>query len=123
MDLPLNTARSLKDWYGAKALSLLLLVSCLLALPSCSLTNRSMTAPDFDRISIGASISEVVDEAGEPFNITSLQNGAQQYRYVERIETGPGLISQNTYVLTVVNGQVVDKQRLDESQSLNIQYR
>lgn len=82
-----------------------------------------MTAPDFDRIQKGAPISEVIAEAGEPFNISSPQEGMQQYRYIERIETGPGTISQNTYILTVVNGRVVDKQRTTDARPLDLQYR
>ena len=120
----LNTAPLSKGWCGAKGLKKALLALCtLLALASCSLSGRAMTAPDFDRIQKGAPISEVIAEAGEPFNISSPQEGMQQYRYIERIETGPGTISQNTYILTVVNGRVVDKQRTTDARPLNLQYR
>lgn len=120
----LNTAPLSKDWYGAKGLKkALLALFTLLAVTSCSLSGSAMTVPDFDRIQKGTPISEVIAEAGEPFNITSPQEGIQQYRYIERIETGPGRTSQNMYILTVVNGQVVDKQRTTDASPLNLQYR
>lgn len=98
-------------------------LALLLALSSCGFSSRAMTGPDFDQIQRGAPIAAVLEEMGEPYNISSTAPGVLQYRYIERIETGPGLTSQNTYDLIVVDGQVVDKQRSNESRPINLQYR
>jgi hypothetical protein len=82
-----------------------------------------MTASAFERIPIGAPITEVETQVGTPYSTTSLQKGMQQYRYIERIETGPAIISQNTYILIVKEGRVIDKRRANESQTLNLQIR
>lgn len=96
--------------------------SCLF-LSSCAFSSSTMTAPAYENISIGASIKEVKTQVGEPYRMTADQSGVQQYHYIERIETGPGVISQNTYVLTVVDGEVVNKQVSHDAQSLRVQVR
>lgn len=93
----------------------------LLFLSSCSLFSPNMTAKAYERIPIGSSVAEVEAQVGLPYRMTSPQAGVQQYYYLERIETGPGSLSQNTYVLTIVDGEVVNKQRLNEFNSLNLQ--
>ena len=124
MDLLPNTARLSKVWCGARDLkTTFLLLPYLLALSSCGFSSSAMTGPDFDRIPRGASIATVVEEMGEPYNISSTAPGVLQHRYIERIETGPGQTSQNTYDLIVVDGQVIDKQRSNESKPINLQYR
>jgi hypothetical protein len=79
-----------------------------------------MTASTFECIPIGAPITEIEAQVGTPYSTTS-QKGIEQYRYIERIETGPGVVSQNTYVLIVKEGRVIDKRRANESQMLNVQ--
>lgn len=99
------------------------LLFCCLALNSCHLSSPMMTASAFEQIPIGASVSEIEVQVGEPYSIQLNQKGMQQYCYIERIETGPGgRTSQNTYILTIKDGIVIDKQRLNESKSFNFQF-
>ncbi len=105
-----------------KATVILFILLLSLSLAACSLSSSTMTAPAFERIPIGASITEVETQVGAPYSVSS-QSGMQHYRYIERIQTGPGIISQNTYILTVREGEVIDKQCSNESQSFNLQIR
>lgn len=97
------------------------LLLSLLSLSACALCCPTVTAPAFERIPIGASITEVETQIGPPYKVTTPQPGTQIYHYIERIETGPGVISQNTYLLTVIKGQIVDKQCASDSQALRLQ--
>lgn len=119
---PLPTAPLSKDAFGAKFLrTFSFLLLC--ALSSCSLSGKAMTQPDFEQIQRGMTIEQVIAESGEPYTVTSSQDGKQRYTYIERIDTGPGRVSQNTYTLIVVNGQVVDKCSSNDASVLNFQYR
>lgn len=103
--------------------SFLALGFCLF-LTSCSLSSPTMTASAFDCIPIGAPVSQLEAQVGTPYEITSAsQAGTQQYCYIERLEVGPGAVAQNTYFLTVKNGQVINKKCSNESKTLNVQYR
>lgn len=88
---------------------------------SCQLSCATMTAPTFERIPIGAPVANLEEEAGPPFRVTTDASGNQYYRYLERIQIGPSTTCQNTYIITVKNGQVVDKQQLQDSKSFNVQ--
>jgi hypothetical protein len=81
-----------------------------------------MTASAFEQIPIGMSTTELDGQVGAPYRIAS-KEGWQQYYYLERIQTGPSSHAQNTYILTIKDGEIVDKQCLNESQSLNFQIR
>ncbi len=98
-------------------------LGCFIFLTSCRLCSPTMTAPAFEQIPIGSSILEVEAQVGSPYRVTTPKAGVQHYYYIERIQTTPNSISQNTYVLTVVDGQVVDKQSLNESSPFNFQIR
>lgn len=70
-----------------------------------------MTRETFSRIPIGASVEEVEELAGPPYDI--IPGNAPEmssYRYLERIQTGPNQTTQEVYVLTVVNGKVASKE-------------
>lgn len=81
-----------------------------------------MTAQTYNCIAVGTPIEEVEKQAGKPYRISS-QKGTEQYCYIERIQTGPSGNAQNTYVLTVKEGVVIDKQCTHASQSLNVEVR
>lgn len=82
-------------------------------------TSQMMTKPVYDTIPLGMRIEEVSQLAGEPYKVEKGQNGLQYYRYIERFEIGPGSMAQKTYVLTVSNGMVVDKQMIDSGSGVN----
>lgn len=79
-----------------------------------------MTAQAFDCIAIGTPVEVVEEQAGKPYRITTKKE-MQHYYYIERIQTSPNGNAQNTYILTVKKGVVVDKQSSNESKALNIQ--
>ena len=81
-----------------------------------------MTGQAFEKITIGAPVSDLENQVGAPYRILSKGDG-EQYIYLERIQTGPSGYAQNTYILTVKNGVVINKESKEESSSLNIQVR
>ena len=70
----------------------------------------AFTRCDFDNIMLGTSIKEVVDKYGEPYAVESFGNRRYEYEYVERFAMNNELVYVNSYILNVVNGQVVSKQ-------------
>lgn len=92
----------------------MIVLSSVLILPACNLSSARMTAPVFDTIAIGSSIDAVEEQAGPPYSVKEEKGGIQVYQYVERIQIGPAVNAQNTYLLTVVNGVVVGKKCLKD---------
>lgn len=80
---------------------------CSFLLSAC--TYQLMNRPIYENIQIGMPVIEVEKIAGSPYEIKNTEQGVQYYHYIERIEIGPGTITQNNYILTISNGQVVDK--------------
>lgn len=95
----------------------------MLVFSSCCLSCATMTAPTFERIQIGAPVAALEAEAGPPFRMTTDKSGNHYYHYLERIQIGPETTCQNTYIITIKEGQVVDKQQLQDSSSFNVQVR
>lgn len=91
---------------------LLALIS-LITLNGC--TAHLMTQPTYERISIGTSVEEMQELAGNPYEIKNAGSGVQYYRYIERFEIAPGQVNQNNYILTVSNGLVIDKKVTSDS--------
>ncbi len=114
MDRPINLKQQLKAWFGAKALNqfsfLLWYALALMILSLFSCTSPLMTRSAYEGIPIGAPIAEVEAQVGPAYEvIAGNQPDISYYRYIERIEIGPGSINQNTYTLTIVDGKVADK--------------
>lgn len=88
---------------------------------SCHLSTAMMTRRTFEQISIGTPVDTVEELAGSPYDIATGENGVSYYRYLERIQTGPNQICQETYLLTVVNGRVVAKEQKRGGKLLTLQ--
>lgn len=86
------------------------IVIFIILLLVCGCTSPVMNQLAFDKIFIGMPVEDVQQIAGEPYEIRRGRDGIEYYRYIERFEIGPGAIHQNSYVLGIVNGQVVDKE-------------
>lgn len=99
----------------------LTLIGLIPLLLSCHLSTATMTNQTFNRIPVGSSVEVVEELAGPPYDIRTGENGKAYYRYLERIQTGPTQISQETYLLTVVNGKVVAKEQIRGGKLLNLQ--
>ena len=63
----------------------------------------------FYEIPIGASKSEVIAQAGEPLTIRQLENGREEYEYVERLRAGARVLQERRYILTLQDGKVVGR--------------
>ena len=86
-------------------------VVCLgayLVLSACSMP-RIMTQERFDSVQIGASIAQVEELYGSPYDVEMLGNGRKEYRYIERIDVAPGVTEQVHYILQVTDGRVINK--------------
>lgn len=83
-------------------------------------TSQLMTKPIYDRIAIGTPIDQVEMQAGSPREIRKTEKGVYHYRYIERIETGPGTIAQNCYILTIEDGIVIDKRMETDRSSISL---
>lgn len=76
---------------------------------SCVAMSPIMTQQNFDTIGIGMEVSQVVEQAGKPYEIDWRQDGTLVYTYIERIDVGMNNTVQNTYTLLFHGGKVVDK--------------
>lgn len=81
----------------------------LLLLCACFSRSAVMTADSFDTIQMGTSIAVVESQMGRPYKIHSKGGNREEYEYIERIDMGQCLVSENHYFLIVVNGEVVGK--------------
>ncbi len=73
-----------------------------------------MTRPDFNGIELGTDIKEVVEQCGAPYRIQKKNDGSQEYEYVERVMMGEQVIQENRYFLTVKDGKVISKERVEK---------
>ena len=84
-------------------------IFCFLFLLASCASGALMTRSDYENITMGTPVSEVVKQYGEPLTIRQNSDGSQDYQYVERIMMGDQTVQQNNYILVVKNGQVVSK--------------
>jgi hypothetical protein len=68
-----------------------------------------MTYYDYDKVEIGTPIATLRSEIGKPYAIHAKEGGMEEYEYIERIDTGNNLVSENHYFLIVQDGTVVGK--------------
>lgn len=99
-------------------LTLVLLTTCFFY-QSCTAA-ATISQREFEQIQVGQPINEMQEFIGSPYDVKKEKDGSMTYRYIERIEVGPGIIQQNTYLFKVINGKVVDKQCIDNSSRINI---
>lgn len=85
-----------------------MIVVAVLILCSCS-AGPILTSDNFDRVAIGASMAQIKDMYGTPFDVKSLPNGSEEYRYIQRIYVHQNVTDQIEYVFIVRNGRVIDK--------------
>ncbi len=88
----------------------LLFLILLASAPLCA----QMTQMNFSSVKMGSTIQEVTKQVGPPYAVHDLGKGLLEYEYIERFSMNNELIYNTHYVLTVVNGQVVDKRECDE---------
>jgi len=63
----------------------------------------------FYEIPVGASTSEVVTTAGEPYAIHRKEGGAVEYEYIERFKVGSRYTEERRFFLLIKDGKVVSK--------------
>lgn len=93
-------------------------MAIFLGLGSCA--GPVMTKHDFNAIAIGAQSQNVLERAGDPYEIEHLENGMEVYRYIERIQTSPNSTAQNTYILYIAHGRVVYKEIQESGSTIEI---
>ena len=79
----------------------------LLILAACGSGQKVTTMESFYEIPIGASKSEVVALAGEPMSIRHLENGNDEYEYIERLRAGSRVLQERRYILVLKDGKVI----------------
>ncbi len=87
----------------------ILAIFALMFLAACFSRSSAMTGDNFDNIQIGTPIATVENQVGKPYKIHSKGGNKEEYEYIERIDMGQCLVSENHYFLIVVNGQVIGK--------------
>ena len=88
--------------YSTMILSLCLLTACFSSGPR-------MTSDTYDGIQMGTAIVEVEKEYGKPYAVHSKRAGLKEYEYIERIDLGYNMVSENHYFILVADGKVVGK--------------
>lgn len=85
------------------------LISALFVFGACGTGSALMTMNSFYEIPIGASSSEVEEQAGPPYAIHKKSDGAVEYEYIERINAGARNIEERHYYILIKDGKVVSK--------------
>ncbi|MBB64243.1 MAG: hypothetical protein CMO81_04195 [Waddliaceae bacterium] len=93
-------------------LSIFLLSACF------STSNRYMTQERYADIPLGAPVESLAKTVGEPFDITTLENGHKEYSYLERIQINRHMIEHREYILTISNNRVIQKRFEEEEEYL-----
>lgn len=107
----------LKNW-----LLIILIATSMGILSSC--TGPLMNQQNYNQIQVGMAIEEVQSIAGQPYRVNHPNPSTQTYEYIERFDVGAGKTHQNTYVLTIQNGKVIDKQITNECpNTIGIEWR
>jgi len=86
-----------------------LTILALLLLTACFSRYSAMTGNRFDDLQIGTPVATVESQFGKPYKVHSKSGNREEYEYIERINLGQCLMSENHYFLIIVNGQVVGK--------------
>lgn len=81
----------------------------LFFLGSCFSQSALMTYEKYDQVELGTTIASIQSEIGEPYAIHNKKGGAQEYEYIERIDTGNNVVAENHYFLIVQDGKVTGK--------------
>ena len=80
-----------------------------------------MTRKDYENVTIGTPISEVIADYGQPLTINTRPDGSQSYEYVERLPVstatgsttgaypGSTAVVENRYFIIVKDGKVISK--------------
>lgn len=88
-----------------------ILITCLL-LVACT-TSKFMTYEQYYQIPIGEEVSIIQVELGRPFEVKEVGPSTQEYIYVERIPLGETREMFRRYILTVLDGKIIQK-RVEE---------
>jgi hypothetical protein len=91
------------------------LVSLLFFLCSCFSRSTVMTRQTYSDIEVGSSITQVEQKVGNPYKIRPLQDGTEEYEYIERIPMGQEVVEENHYFLIVKDGKVFAKRNTQET--------
>ena len=86
----------------------------LLVATACSSGGSIMVSSAFYDIPIGASQSEVMAAAGEPYAIHK-QEGSVEYEYIERFKIGARDTEERHYFVRIKDGKVVSKRTTQSS--------
>ena len=76
---------------------------------ACSSGSTIVTMQSFYEIPVGASTSEVIAAAGEPYAIHKKEDGSMEYEYVERFKVGERYTEERHFFLLIKDGKVVSK--------------
>jgi len=74
-----------------------------------------MVSNAFYDIPLGATQSEVVQTAGEPYAIHKQEDGSVEYEYIERFKVGARDTEERHYFLKIKDGKVVSKRTTQSS--------
>lgn len=75
----------------------------------------AMNRLQYNDLMLGTRGSAIVNKYGDPYSVRDLGNGTLEYEYVERISMNNELVYENHYILTIVNGQLVNKRIRQEN--------
>lgn len=76
---------------------------------ACSSGSSMVTMQAFYEIPVGASTSEVIAVAGEPYAIHNKEDGSVEYEYIERFRVGDRYTEERHFFLLMKEGKVVSK--------------
>ncbi|HRW58272.1 MAG TPA: hypothetical protein P5048_01490 [Chlamydiales bacterium] len=79
---------------------------------SCASGTKVVTADDFAQIAIGMSEKKMIEIAGQPYSKKKLENGAIEYRYIERVTSSGTVLQERHYLVLVKDHKVISKKVL-----------
>lgn len=89
----------------------------LFLLTACALGGQVVTMDTFYEIDLSTSKEQVVAILGEPYSVRKLEDGSEEYEYIERIKIGARDAEERRYYITIRDGKVVSK-RVKQSSPL-----
>lgn len=85
------------------------LVFLLCLCGACSSKSSVITYSEYTSVEAGMTLEQMEEKLGKPYAIHDRKDGSQEYEYIERIDGGSGVASENHYFLIVNKGVVTGK--------------
>lgn len=86
----------------------------LLVLFGCASGGKMMHMDNFQEISVGNSLEELVNNQGAPYSINKLGDGSEEYEYIEKVALNNRIMNVRHYFFVIKEGKISAKRYTQE---------